>query len=428
MKNKLFGDNKFANWTERPQVVAVFSAVIAVLMWLMVTMVINPDTDITISNVPVDFSYDSRTYTALGLDIVNEPEATVSVKLEGNGSTIGEITGNDIVVYPDYTGVKGPGAQVLNLIVRISNPRYNSGVTASISAGSRTATVVFDTIITKTIPVTTKVDDLHLAEGYVLNRTGCTPADVTLKGPETELDRITSVVAEATTDKILSDSISIPVNLRFCDKEGNDVELTYTTASVDNVDVNILVYLQRELPLAVNFINAPASFDVNTLHYSLSQETLTVAGPAAQVASLNEISVASFDLSSFVENQSYQLPVALPSGLVSTDGVSTVTLQFDSDNLASKTLSVRNIRAINVPAGLDVKVESDRINDVTVVGPAEVLEALGPGNLEAHIDGGDISVSSGMQNVPVSVVIPSRNDVFVTGNYSVQCSISGGNN
>lgn len=428
MKNKLFSAQKVANWTERPHVVAVFSAVIAVLMWLMVTMVINPDTDITISNIPVDFTYDSRTYTALGLDIVNEPEATVSVKLEGNGSTIGEITGSDIVVYPDYTSVKGPGAQVLNLIVRISNPRYNSGVTASISAGSRTATVVFDTIITKTIPVTTKVDNLHLAEGYVLNRTGCTPADVTIKGPETELERIASVVAEATTDKILSDSISIPVNLRFCDKDGNDADLTYATVSADNVDVNILVYLQRELPLAVNFINAPSSFDVNTLKYTLSQETLTVAGPASQVASLSEISVASFDLSSFVENQSYQLPVALPSGLVSTDGVSTVTLQFNTDNMASKTLSVRNIRVINTPVGLDVKVESDKINDVTVFGPADVLETLGPGNLEAHIDGSDISVAEGMQNIPVAIVIPSRSDVFVTGNYMVQCSISGGSN
>ena len=88
-------------WSERPQVVAAFSVALAILIWLIVTMVINPNTDTTIHNIPVNFAYDSRTYTARGLDIVNEPEATVSVKREGSGSTIGEITAADIVVYPD---------------------------------------------------------------------------------------------------------------------------------------------------------------------------------------------------------------------------------------------------------------------------------------------------------------------------------------
>ena len=137
--------------------------------------------------------------------------------------------------------------------------------------------------------------------------------------------------------------------------------------------------------------------------------------------------MASFDLSSYQPNQSYQLPVELPNNLVSTDGVSTVTLQIDADALVTKTINVRNIRLVNVPAGLQVKVESTRVNNVTVVGPAASVEKLGPGNLEARIDGADLSVSSGMENVPVSIVIPSASDVFVTGSYTVQCSIGEGN-
>lgn len=412
------------NWSERPQVVAAFSAVIAVMVWLVVTMVINPDTSIIIQNIPVDFTYDSRIYTALGLDIVNEPEAVVSVRVEGNGSTIGEIKANDIVVYPDYSLVKGPGSQVLNLVVRISNPRYTSSVSASIVSGSRTATVVFDTIVTKTLPITVKVDNLRLSEGYVLNKTGCNPSEVTLKGPEFEVSRVASVLAEAKAGDTLSDSISIPVELQFLDKNGNHVVLDYTSASTTNADVNIMVYLQRELPLAINFINIPSSFDVNTLRYSLSQETLTVAGPAAQVESLSEIAVASFDLASFVQNQSYQLPVEVPTGLVSTNGVSTVTLQFDSEKLVSKRLNVKNIRAINIPAGFKVSVETTQVNDVTVVGPKESVEGLAASNLEVVVDGGNLSVSSGLENVPVTITIPSCKDVFVTGSYTVQCNIS----
>ena len=54
------------------------------------------------------------------------------------------------------------------------------------------------------------------------------------------------------------------------------------------------------------------------------------------------------------------------------------------------------------------------------------MEKLGPGNLEAQLDGSDITVTSGLENVPAIISIPSCNDVFVVGTYSVQCQISGG--
>ena len=57
----------------------------------------------------------------MGLYIVNEPEAIVTVRLAGSGTTLGELGATDIVVYPDYSDVKGAGAQQLNLIVRIVN-------------------------------------------------------------------------------------------------------------------------------------------------------------------------------------------------------------------------------------------------------------------------------------------------------------------
>ena len=54
----------------------------------------------------------------------------------------------------------------------------------------------------------------------------------------------------------------------------------------------------RELPLAVDFINVPTGFDTSSLNYSLSQETMLVAGPTRTVSALTELSVVSFDLAS----------------------------------------------------------------------------------------------------------------------------------
>ena len=73
----------------------------AVIAWMAVTIVVQPGTTTTIYNVPVDFTYDSAAYTSRGLSIVNTEEKTVNLKLSGDGYTIGSLSANDFVVYPD---------------------------------------------------------------------------------------------------------------------------------------------------------------------------------------------------------------------------------------------------------------------------------------------------------------------------------------
>ena len=151
-----------------------------------------------------------------------------------------------------------------------------------------------------------------------------------------------------------------------------------------------------------------------------------IAGPAKQVESLDKIDVASFDLSSYVQNQSYQLAVELPTGLIAVEDISNVTLQIDNSDYISRTINVNNIRTVNIPVGMEVTPQSKRISNVTVVGPRQSVENLSPSNLEAILDGGDITVASGLENVPATISIPAHSDVFVVGSYSVQCQISGG--
>lgn len=412
-------------WKKR-EFVALVSLLLAVLVWLAVTMYIDTNTSKTLDNIKVDFTYDSRQYTALGLDIVNEPEAIVTVRLAGSGTTLGEISAKDIVVYPDYSAVKGAGAQQLNLIVRIVNSRYSSNVTADIVSGGRTAMVVFDTIISKTVPITPDVEGLNLAENYALNRTACSPMEVTVTGPEGEVEKVNSAVAHVQMDGAVTESVTRKAPIVLLDAEGNEIELEYATMNAADTDVIMTVYLQKELPLSINFINVPPSFDLSTLHYSLSRENLVVAGPAKQVDSLDKIDVASFDLSSYVQNQSYQLAVELPTGLIAVEDISNVTLQIDNSDYISRTINVNNIRTVNIPVGMEVTPQSKRISNVTVVGPRQSVENLSPSNLEAILDGGDITVASGLENVPATISIPAHSDVFVVGSYSVQCQISGG--
>lgn len=412
---KLWGDRRF---------LLLLSLGIAVLLWLYVTMSVMPNTSTTLSGVPVDFDYDSAKYTTLGLDIVNEPSYTVDLSLSGDGSVLGAARASDFVVYPDYSSVKGAGSQTLNLNVKIINPDLENRVTATIERGRRTVDVVFDTILTKTLPVTVETSGLHIAEGYSLNKVSSSPSEITITGPSTEVSQVTAVVAPLSMEGELSESQLVQVPLKMRDANGKTLDLPYTTMEDNIVDVTVSVYKQVELPLVVNFINVPSYFDVNTLQYSLSQETLLVSGPERVVNNLTELSVGSFDLSTFSLDKDYQMNVELPDGIVSNENVSSVTLSFDTTGMSERSFNVSQISVINVPANYQVEVTTKRINNVELVGPEEDLEQLSAGSIEARINAEDLQVAVGTQTVAVQIQVPSNPRVFAIGTYTVTCNIT----
>ena len=178
----------------------------------------------------------------------------------------------------------------------------------------------------------------------------------------------------------------------------------------------------RELPLSIEFINTPKGFDESSLNYSLSIPTLKVAGPAKVVGALNELSVVAFDLGrEFTFDRDYQKNIELPNGVVSLDGVSTVTIQFDTTEMATRTFSISNIRPVNVPSTINLEVLTTLIRDVRVYGPADEIAQLTADSILAQIDCQDLNVTSGQQTIPVSIQIPSSSRIFAVGNYTVQC-------
>lgn len=414
--NALLDDNR---------ILAIISLLIAILIWSIVTLSIKPDTTRDIHNVPVNFGYDSGRYTSLGLDIVSEPEISVSLVAEGDGSVLGSMTSEDYVVYPDYTAVKNSGDIKLNLLVKITNPQLERRVSLGLAPGTETTVdVVFDAMETKEFPVVVAVNDLKMAEGFVLNKTSATPATISVSGPMREIEQIDHVVAEVTIDEEIVGSKSVPVQLKAVNKDYLDVNLEYASMSSSSAEVQLSVHQVAELPLTVEFINTPPGFDIDSLPYALSRETLEISGPASVVANLTELSVGYFDLADFALDKDYQLNVNLPNGIVSQENLNTVTLSFDSSGLAQKTLNVSNIRAINVPSNYQMHIETKSIANVTLVGPKEEIEKLGAANVVARINAEDIQVAVGQQNLAVQIYVPSSSSIFAIGNYTVPCDIT----
>ena len=392
----------------------------AVIAWMAVTIVVQPGTTTTIYNVPVDFSYDSAAYTSRGLSIVNAEEKTVNLKLSGDGYTIGSLSANDFVVYPDWSSVRDSG---LRLQVR-SQSTLLTGVSVSID-GDNTVDVVFDVVEEKTLPIQVTTNYLKIADGYILYGTDISKETVTLSGPSTELSKVETCTAEVTYSGELTSPVTLDTGLRFYTRSGGEVKFEYTTLETDSVEVTLQVYKLATLPVEVSFINAPRDFDPSVLVYSLSKKTLNVAGPESQIDRLSTLSVGTIDLSTFALDKVYEMPIELPSGIRLLDNISTITVSFDSSRLETKTMNLPAscVRVINLPSTYTLTVETERLMNVTLCGPAGSLEALNPEQVVIEIDADDFYVAIGQQNIACRLYVPANDKIFALGSYVVQCKI-----
>ena len=233
------------------------------------------------------------------------------------------------------------------------------------------------------------------------------------------------VTAEVTHNGELTESVTLDTALRFYTNSGSEVKFEYTTKEEESVEVTLQVYKMATLPVEVSFVNAPRDFDSSVLTYSLSKQTLNVAGPASRIDKLSTLSVGTIDLSTFSLNKVYEMPIELPSDIRLLDNITSITVSFDSSKLETKTMNLPSecVQVVNLPSTYTLTVETERLMNVTLCGPAGALEALTPEQVVIEIDADDFSVAIGQQNIACRLYVPSNGKIFALGSYVIQCKI-----
>ena len=408
------------------RVLALFSLLVAFFMWFVVISVVDPNQTVTVRYVPVNLEYNSAAYESYGLGIVEKPNMTVNVRVTGDGSVVGGLEAGDLLVYPDYSSVTGVGTYTLRLIVRradtsIAAQQYEiEGIVSN-----NDITLTFDEMATKTFPVTVNVIGVEPAEGYFVDTPVASPAEVTLRGPESQMSQVDKVVANVALSGQRTESALATAQLEFWDKDGNVLTDTHITTDTEQVEVTIPVLKMKEVPITFEYTGVPQGYDTSVLGAQLSQETILIAGPAERVDALESVSAGFVDLTKFKLGETVTLSITLPEGIRNLDALQSVDVTFDTYGFATRTVTVSQITVVNAPSDTTVTVTTRRLSDVTLVGPEDELDALSEANVVAQVDASasNINVSKGQQSMPVTIVVPGSSTVFATGSYEVLCDI-----
>lgn len=408
--SRLFEDNRFLFF---------ISFVIAVLMWMYVVVYVNNEHSDVIRDVPINVQYRRSAYQSLGLDVIEMDITTVNVSVTGPRSVTGNLTAEDIIVYPNITGVDGAGKYTVTLTAEKTSSVKNFTIN---SLSKDTVTIRLDKVVSKDFTVEADISSIVVAGDYMADLPTVSPSTITVTGPEYKVSSIRRVVAATGRRQTLSRTAVIPSEILLYGENDTIIDHKLLTLSTEQVDITIPIIKEITVPVKVDYINVPDGFDTGTLHRSLSQSEIKLAVPAKDAASVTEFVAGYIDLATLKTDEEYTFEIKLPSGWRSIDDVSRITASVSSANLTEKTVSVSEIKVLNDPAGA-IEVLTQVINNVTIVGESAAVEELSVGGVIAQIDASRLTAAQGQQSVQVSFIIPSTDKVYVKGIYNVTIRI-----
>ena len=408
-------NNRLSKLLDDSRILWLISILMAITLWGYVVVFVNNEHTTTIHDVPINMQYRASAYQSMGLDVIEMNITSVDVSVTGPRSVTGDLTADDIIVYPSITGIDGPGSYTFVL----TSDKTSNISNFTINSYSHDNVVVrLDRLTSKEFPVEVDISSIVVDSDYMADRPTTNPSTVTITGPEYKINSIDRVVAATITTETLSQTAVLPSKISLYDENGGLIDDKLLSMNVAEVDITIPIMKEVTLPVKVEYVNVPAGFDTGILHQSLSAKEIRLSVPSQAASSLTDFVVGYIDLSTLKTGEKYVFDLKLPAGYRSLDEVAQISAVISGDNLAEKVINVSEIKILNDADG-DIQLLTKVINNVSVIGEKSAVEKLSAGGVIAQIDAATLTAAQGQQSVEVDFIIPSTNAAYVKGAYTV---------
>ncbi len=408
----LFYNKKFA---------VSFSVIVAFIFWLVITIDQNPERDMTFNNVPVSISVSGTVLEDLGIDVVSKDVVqTVSVTVHGPNYIVSALKSDDIVVNASVSHIVEPGVYSINLVAsRNSGKSGYNFVSVSPSAVSLT----FDYIDTKDFTVTAQAEGVSAVAGLIAETPVISSSDestVKIKGPRTEIEKISKVCAVVDDVTILSATKSFNGKIVLYDANNNILDDKLLTFSKETVSVSVPIFKKATVRIVPSFINAPANFSLSSIVYTLDQDpSITIKGPADIVDVLDSISLSPIDFNEIsTKKTTFETAPVLPDGIKLVDNIENVTVSFNLSGYIEKSFDITDVRLNNLSGGLTA--DCQKIRNVKICGPRSIVNSISASDLYATVDltGKTVGEYSMVANISSSV-----SGVWSVGSYNASVTV-----
>lgn len=397
-----------------------FSIGLAFVLWLVITINQNPIIERGFSDMTINVNLENTFASDKGMSIVGDISTQkFTVVVRGASYAVSSIKSGDINVYASAASVDAPGEYNLDVMASKTNQLANYEI---LSVTPSTMKISFDYIDTKDFTIKPKTEGVTAKDGLIAENgivSGTENDTVTISGPRTVMNKISSVVALAKVNKTLDVSETFDADIVLYDEQGNQISDEHLTLSTNKVKVTVPISKTKTVPVLVDFTNLPNGFDKNSISYSLNYSSVTVIGKPETVDKTESVTLSPIDLTSVSPTaNSFDVSAKLPEGVRLVDNIEYFNVKLNIDNYSQKVITVSDITCNGLGSGLKIQNISE-IKNVRICGPKSVIKNIGSAYAEIDLSG----KTAGQHSVEVNISFKENNNVWAIGTYTTTVSI-----
>ena len=179
--------------------------------------------------------------------------------------------------------------------------------------------------------------------------------------------------------------------------------------------------MYKEIPLVVELTAGGGATEENT-KVELSETTISISGPEAILANMDELVVGSIDLAEVMESGEFEFDIKLPQDVMNETGITKVTATVTLPELMTYTFLANQIRYENLPEGLNADLVA-KVVEVTVRGSAALVSQMSKEDITVMVDLTGATVGTERYNAKI-LFSAIYQDVGVLGEYMIPATIT----
>ncbi|MBE6701609.1 MAG: hypothetical protein E7582_06965 [Ruminococcaceae bacterium] len=337
-------------------IVRLFSIFCAVLLWFYVSEVESPASEKNFDSVSINLKNKDVLMSGTELSVISDALYETDIVLSGKKSILNKIDSEDISASVDLSKITEAGTH--ELVITVTPPTGSKVV----STNPRYVTVTVDKTVSKPFEITTDVRYSNLPSTYTLGDTVVLDSQskvittVTVSGPETEIERIDSVVAKVDFGSLQS-SVEAKTSLILLDMYGEEIESPNLKLNVPSVIVKQPVYITKTLPLSVS--QAYNTFSKSQITFNVNPSKVEVKGDPKVLESLDSIALDPVNERQIGEALTMTVTslIKLPDGMELIGAQNTATVTAKVKNVKCQYIDIKpsNFTIINKASNLDIK-------------------------------------------------------------------------
>lgn len=382
------------------------AVLIALVLWLAIVNVNDPEKTITVSNIPISVTNESA-ITSRDMVYNVKSEQYLNITVSGKRSIVSNLSAEDFRATASLKEL----SKVNSIPVDVTTKNASLGRKITIVKQSA-QTILVDVENVEEKDFTDLVVEYtgKVADGYVAGLSSMSTDEVTVKAPTSIIDKIKKVAVRCSLDGT-NTNISKKCPVILYDKNDKEIKSDEIELSDKKIRVNVNVLIAKQVPISTinkDELGKPADgYVVDDV--ILSSDSITVYGSEESLDSIESLDIQDdIDVSDAKGDVTQNIDVTgkLPKGL-SVSGESTITVKVLIKKLITRTFEydASEVSLNDLSSNLDVQLVTKKVK-VTLQGEEEVISQLTKDDMAISADLG--KVKEGTTTVHVDVAVPDN--------------------